>query len=180
MIHAPYFAKTDEELQQQWAEMEKVQASGKARSIGVSNFIQKDLEVVLKTAKVVPAINQLEYHPHLQRGDLIPFMQKHGIQPSAYGPLTPVTRVKGGPLDSVLPSIAEKYGVTSGDVLLRWSIEQGVVPVTTTSKESRMKEYARAATFTLTPDEVQKITEEGNKKHYRAFWTNKFDADDRS
>ncbi|KAI5306563.1 hypothetical protein KEM56_000258 [Ascosphaera pollenicola] len=181
LIHAPYFAKSEEDLQKAWAAMEKMQEAGKARSIGVSNFLQKDLEAVLKTAKVVPAANQIEYNPYLQHGDLVPFMQKHGIRPEAYAPLAPIIRVKdGGPLDSVLPPLAEKYGVTSGDVLLRWSIERGVVPVTTTSKESRMQEYARAATFTLTPEEVQKITEEGSKKHHRSFWNDKFAPDDRS
>ncbi|KAI5283098.1 hypothetical protein KEM54_002412, partial [Ascosphaera aggregata] len=172
---------TEEELQNAWAEMEKLQAEGKALSIGVSNFLQKDLEVILKTAKVVPAVNQIEYHPHLQHGDLVPFMKKHGIQTAAYGPLTPVTRVKEETsLKALLSQLAEKYSVSSAEVLLRWSIEQGSIPITTSGKESRMRDYTRAASFTLTAGEVQKISEEGAKKHYRAFWTDKFAADDRS
>lgn len=79
LIHAPYFAKTDEDLQQKWADMEKIQKSGRAKSIGVSNFLQPDLEVVLKTAKVVPAINQIEYHPYLQHGTLLDFQKEHKI-----------------------------------------------------------------------------------------------------
>ena len=99
LIHAPFFANSDEDLQKKWADMEDIHASGKAKTIGVSNFLQKDLEAILKTAQIVPAINQIEYHPYLQHGDLIPFQKKHGIATAAYAPLTAAVRAKPGPLD---------------------------------------------------------------------------------
>ena len=79
LIHAQYFAATDEDLQKKWADMERIHKSGRAKSIGVSNFLQSHLEVILKTAKVVPAINQIEYHPYLQHGTLVDFQKKHKI-----------------------------------------------------------------------------------------------------
>jgi diketogulonate reductase-like aldo/keto reductase len=160
--------------------MEKVKESGKARSIGVSNFLQPQLEAVLKGAKIMPSINQIEYHPYLQHGDLIPFQNSKGIATASYGPLTPVTRAKDGPLDNVLSGLAEKYGVTNGDILLRWGIDRGAVTITTSAKESRLIEYLRVVRFQLTPAEVEEITRLGEQKHFRAFWTNKFSADDRS
>jgi diketogulonate reductase-like aldo/keto reductase len=99
---------------------------------------------------------------------------------AAYGPLTPVTRAKGGPLDPLLEKLARKYAVGPGEILLRWCIDQGVVPITTSAKEQRMSDYLRVMTFKLTPVEVDEISKAGNEHHYRAFWTNRFEADDRT
>lgn len=180
LIHAPYFAASKADLQAKWADLEAIQASGRAKSIGVSNFLQADLEAVLETAKVVPAINQIEYHPYLQHGELVPFCAKHGIAISAYSPLTAVTKAAPGPLDPLYAELARKYGVTAGEVALRWCVDQGVVALTTSEKEQRLKSYLKITKFKLTPKEVELISEKGKEKHFRGFWTNKFDAEDRS
>ncbi|KAK2739171.1 hypothetical protein FQN55_009577 [Onygenales sp. PD_40] len=180
MIHAPFFAKTDKDLQDAWAEMEKVKQSGKARSIGVSNFVQHQLEAVLKTAKIIPSMNQIEYHPYLQHGGLIPFQTENGIATAAYAPLSPATRAKGGPLDDILAELAKKYGVSEGEVLLRWTIDRGAVTITTSGKKSRLTEYLRAVQFELTPAEIEQISEIGDQKHFRTFWNDKYNPGDRS
>ncbi|KAK2795399.1 hypothetical protein FQN52_005164 [Onygenales sp. PD_12] len=180
MIHAPFFAKTDKDLQDAWAEMEKVKQSGKARSIGVSNFVQHQLEAVLKTAKIIPSMNQIEYHPYLQHGGLIPFQTEKGIATAAYAPLSPTTRAKGGPLDDILAELAKKYGVSEGEVLLRWTIDRGAVTITTSGKKSRLTEYLRAVQFELTPAEIEQISQIGDQKHFRTFWNDKYNPGDRS
>lgn len=181
LIHSPHFAKTDAELQQKWADMEAIQASGRAKSIGVSNFLQKHLEVVLQTAKVVPAVNQIEYHPYLQHGGLIEFHQKNGIATTAYGPLSAVLFARPGPLDQYYANLARKYGVSEAEVALRWCIDQGIVVVTTSSSEERLRTYlANISRWKLTPREVDNIKEIGGEKHYRRFWTKYFAADDKS
>lgn len=180
LIHAPFFAATDADLQAKWADMEAIQASGRAKSIGVSNFLIPHLEVILKTAKVVPAINQIEYHPYLQHGPLLDFHKKHKIATSAYGPLTAVVKASPGPLDETYSVLARKYGVTEGEIALRWCMDQGVVALTTSAKEQRLKAYLKVADFKLTPKEVQTISEKGEQKHFRGFWNNKFDKDDRT
>ncbi|RHZ64325.1 hypothetical protein CDV55_103094 [Aspergillus turcosus] len=180
LIHSPFFAKSDSELQEAWAAMENVKAAGKARSIGVSNFLQSHLEAILKSAKVTPSINQIEYHPYLQHGGLVPFHEEKGIKTTSYGPLTPITRAKDGPLGELLQSLAHKYGVGEGEILLRWSIDRGDVAITTSSKESRLSSYLRALAFRLTPKELDEISTIGRGKHYRAFWRDKFADDDRS
>jgi diketogulonate reductase-like aldo/keto reductase len=179
LIHAPFFAKSDADLQTKWAELEEIHASGKAKSIGVSNFLQADLEAILKTAKVKPAINQIEYHPYLQHGELVSWSKQQGITTSAYGPLTAITKASPGPLDPVYEKLAKKYSVTTGDVALRWVIDQGVVALTTSSSESRLKGYLeQVPSFKLTPEEIEEITEVGKKKNYRGFWRDKFAPDD--
>lgn len=160
--------------------MEKVKEAGKAKSIGVSNFLQDQLEAILKTAKIPPSVNQVEFHPYLQHKDLVRFHETKGIKTVSYGPLTPATRAKGGPLDEFLSTLANKYAVTVEQILLRWSIDRGCVPITTSSKEARLRGYLQSLTFELTREEVKKITDLGHQKHFRAFWQGKFAADDRS
>ncbi|TLS23073.1 uncharacterized protein PpBr36_06286 [Pyricularia pennisetigena] len=180
LIHSPFWAKSPEELQAKWAEMEALKEAGKAKSIGVSNFLEEHLETILKTAKVPPAINQIEYHPYLQHGDLLDYHRKQNIATSAYGPLTAITNAKGGPVDGKYDELAKKYGVTPGEIALRWCIDQGVVAITTSAKEDRLEALQkRIPSFKLTPKEVQEISELGNQKHHRGFWNNKFAADDR-
>lgn len=160
--------------------MEQVQAAGKARAIGVSNFLQSHLEAILKTAKVTPVVNQIEFHPYLQHGDLLSFHQSKGIQTVGYSGLAPITRAPEGPLIPFLSGLAQKYAVSESEILLRWSLDRGCVAITTSSKESRLASYLRTLTFTLTPEEVTEISRLGEQHHYRAFWGANFSADDRS
>lgn len=179
LIHAPFFAEGSEQaLQAKWADIEAIQASGRAKTIGVSNFKKGDLETILKTAKVVPAINQIEYHPYLQHGDLVSFQKEKGIAASAYGPLTAVTKAAPGPLDDTYAELARKYGVTPGEIALRWVIDQGIVVLTTSAKEDRLRSYQKIGRFKLTPKEVETISEIGKQKNFRGFWGNKIKADD--
>jgi diketogulonate reductase-like aldo/keto reductase len=183
LVHAPYFADEGNDaaqLQKSWAAMERLQAAGKATSIGVSNFLPAHLDAVLETAKVVPAVNQVEFHPYLPRSALLTYCRAKDIGIEAYGPLSPITRGAPGPLDATLDALARKYAVTSGEVLLRWCIEQGVVAVTTSAKEQRLSDYLRATRIRLTPEEVREIGRVGSEKHARFFWARKFAEDDRS
>jgi len=180
LIHQPFFAKSDADLQAAWREMEAVKASGKARSIGVSNYLEKHLKATLATAKTPPSINQIEYHPYLQHGNLLAFQKEHNIATAAYAPLTPATKAKPGPCDQMLEKLARKYYVSEGEVSLRWCIDQGVVAITTSGKEQRLSDYLRAMTFSMTPKEVEQLGAAGMQKHFRGFWQAKFDANDRS
>lgn len=83
-------------------------------------------------------------------------------------------------MDELLGTLAKKYAVSPEEVLLRWAMDRGIVPVTTSSKEARLDSYLRAVTFQLTAGEVTEITELGQNMHFRAFWQGKFAADDRS
>ncbi|OJD19997.1 hypothetical protein AJ78_00012 [Emergomyces pasteurianus Ep9510] len=158
----------------------KGQEAGKARSIGVSNFRQSELKAVLETARIKPAINQIEYHPYLQHGGFVPLQEGKGIRTAAYGPLTPATRVESGPLDGILSGLAKKYAVTEADVLLRWCIDRDAVTLTTSSKRSRLAGYIRSLQFRLTQSEIEEISDVGQQKHFRTFFTDIFAPDDSS
>lgn len=172
-------------LQAKWAEMEAIQASGRAKSIGVSNYIQEHLDPILETAKVLPAINQIEYHPYLQhvtqdgKQDLLAYHREKGIAVSGYGGLTAITKASPGPVDGAYAELAKKYNVTEGDVALRWTLDTGVVAITTSSREDRLQQYLdKLPSFELTSDEVKKISDAGKEKHYRGFWGDKYSDDD--
>ncbi|KAL2136716.1 hypothetical protein VTI74DRAFT_2127 [Chaetomium olivicolor] len=181
LIHSPFWASSPQELQQKWVEMEALRESGRARSIGVSNFLREHLEAVLQTAKYPPAVNQIEYHPYLQHeGNLLGFLREKGIAVEAYSPLTAITKAPGGPVDVVYERVAKKYGVTKGEVALRWCLDQGVVTLTTSSSEQRLQEWMkRLPLFKLTPKEIEEIAERGMERHVRVWWTRNFKEDDR-
>ncbi|CAA9963782.1 Aldo-keto reductase family 1 member C13 [Pyrenophora teres f. maculata] len=180
LIHHPWFANSDAELQKAWADMEAVQASGLAKSIGVSNYLPSHLAATLKTAKVKPVCNQIELHPYLQRQELLEFHKQNGIATTAYGPLTAATKAKPGPLDDYVGKLTKKYAVGENEIYLRWCIDQDIVPVTTSGKEQRLSDYLRAMTFKLTPKEVKEMNELGQQKHFRGFWNDKFAENDRT
>jgi len=180
LIHQPWFAGSDEDLQKAWADMEAVQASGLAKSIGVSNYLPNHLAATLKTAKVKPVCNQIELHPYLQRPELLEFHKQNNIATVAYAPLTPATKAKPGPLDDYVGALTKKYAVGENEIYLRWCMDQDIVPITTSGKEQRLSDYLRANTFKLTPKEIKDMNEIGQKKHFRGFWGHIFKDDDRS
>lgn len=162
MLHTPYWAKAPTDLQEAWSAMEDIKISGKARSIGVSNYSMEHLQITLATAKIPPAINQIEYHPYIakQYEDTVAFSKTHGIVTCAFGALEPMTRNIPGPLDETLKDLAGKYGVSEGVICLWWCLQQGVVPVTTSRREERMKEYLiDVFRGRLTEEEVQAVSE---------------------
>ncbi|EXJ80420.1 alcohol dehydrogenase [Capronia coronata CBS 617.96] len=166
LLHSPYWTDSDADLQRAWKDMEAVKESGKARSIGVSNYSQTHLSATLATARIPPSINQIEFHPYMRQGDVVPVAFSHShsnIATSAYGALAPVTRNIPGPLDQTLESLAKKYGVSTGLICLRWCIDQDIVVITTSEKETRMKEYLTVFDFKLTDGEVQEISDRGTE-----------------
>ena len=83
-------------------------------------------------------------------------------------------------MDEIWTQLAKKYGVSESEIGLRWIIDQGIVAITTSSKEERLERYlAKLHKFKLTPKEVSNIAELGSKKHFRGFWRAKFAADDK-
>ncbi|KAI0900401.1 NADP-dependent oxidoreductase domain-containing protein [Annulohypoxylon nitens] len=180
LINWPQIADKPDRLQQIWSEMEAIKQSGRARSIGVSNFLQNHLEMILQTARIPPAVNQIEYHTYLQHGGLVDFHRQHNIVTAAYSPLAPITKAHPGPADNVLASLARKYGVGEADIAIRWVLDQGIVAVTTSTSEERVQSLRRnLPTFKLTEGEIQEIAYQGKQKHFRGYFNDIYGADDR-
>ncbi|KAI1194980.1 Aldo/keto reductase [Nemania serpens] len=184
LIHSPFGAPSPSHLQETWASLEAIKASGRARSIGVSNFSTSDLTTILATARVPPALNQIEYHPYLQHNTtpdgVLAFCRERDIALAAYGPLTAITRARPGPCDAVYAALARRYGVSEAAVALRWCLDQDVVAVTTSASEERLSGYMNEVpAFRLAEEEVAEIAAEGEKMHFRGYWKSVFAADDR-
>ncbi|GMG19785.1 unnamed protein product [Ambrosiozyma monospora] len=158
-------------LEQAWREMEKLYEEGKVKNIGVSNHTVKRLKEIQKFAKVQPAVNQIEFHPYLQNQStgIIEYAKKNGILIEAYAPLAPIARAPGGPLDKLLDDLAEKYGKTTSQILLKWVHKQGIVTITTTSNEGRLDQIQKVLSFDISDEDQKAITDVGNSHFYRAF-----------
>jgi diketogulonate reductase-like aldo/keto reductase len=181
LIHIPFFAKSEDDFQSKWKTMEELKKAGKAKSIGVSNYLRPDLEATLKGATDPPVINQIEYHPYLQRANnYLPWMREQGIQVASFKGLTPAFRCPEGPLVEPLSRIAKVHGTTEATVLLAWLMQNGVVTITTTMQPKRLDEYARALTLKLTQEELDEISKVGSTYHFRTSWPDKFESYDRS
>ncbi|KAF4954490.1 hypothetical protein FGADI_5269 [Fusarium gaditjirri] len=180
LVHAPYMADNTKDLQHVWSQMEEIKISGRAKSIGVSNFLQEHVEIILETAKIPPAVNSIEYHPYLQRGPLINFLKSQNIAISAYSTLTALTEDAGGPVNELYTQLARKYEVSETDIALRWCLDQNIAAITTTRKGDRLKALCdNLPTFKLTKDEIDSISLAGQSKHYRKFLTDRFLLEDR-
>ncbi|KAL4253170.1 Aldo-keto reductase family 3C2/3 [Abortiporus biennis] len=175
LIHTP---KTHTNLKDVWKQLEDLKKEGLTKSIGVSNFRVQELKEILDGATVVPAVNQIEYHPYVFKASepLIEFQKQHNIVTTSFGGLTPVARVPDGPLKPVLESLAKRLGetrgkpVTTGQVLQVWLRQKGIVAITTTKRPERLQEYLDVETIPdLTPEEVELIDKTGSQLHHRVF-----------
>lgn len=141
---------------QVWKKMEKVYTEGKTRAIGVSNYQIHHLEDLLKDAEFVPAVNQFECYPYLTQEPLVKFCKEKGIHPEAWGPLG------AGKSDilsnSVITQIAEKYGKTSAQIVLRWHLDRGFIVIPKSVRKERQIENFNIMDFRLTDEEVQSIS----------------------
>ncbi|KAI0751585.1 Aldo/keto reductase [Daedaleopsis nitida] len=135
-----------------WARMEKLYESGRAKAIGVSNFSVKNLEKLFETAKVVPAVNQVEMHPFLVQQDLKDYCDKKGIVLTAYSP----TGYQNVLTDPTIVELAKKYQVSPVQVVLAWHLARGVSVVPKSSNEQRQKDNINLPT--LDPEDVKRIT----------------------
>ncbi|PPQ95290.1 hypothetical protein CVT26_014864 [Gymnopilus dilepis] len=147
-----------------WKEFEGFKEAGLTKSIGVSNFAIGDLEKLLKTAKIKPAVNQIQLHPYniAQNAALLDYHAKHGIITEAYSSLIPITRFPGGPVDAPLQAAATRLGITPTQVIFLWVRAKGAVVVTTSSSKDHLKEYLAVGDLPpLTEDEVAAIDKAG-------------------
>lgn len=133
-----------------WSAFEKALETGKIRGIGVSNFNPHHLDQLLATSSVVPAINQVELHPHLQQAEVRAYNASKGIATEAWSPLA---RGKMNE-DSTLSQIATSHGKTVSQVILRWHIQLGNLVIPKTSNPDRLVENLNVFDFELSAAEM--------------------------
>lgn len=151
LIHWP---GTNRENIETWRALERIQADGRAKSIGVSNFEPDHLMHLMEQCEQKPVVNQVEYNPGRIRRKLHAFCREQGIQLVAWGPLGKGKFVN----DPLLEQIGQKYGKTAAQVILRWDIQNGVVTIPKSSREERLRENADVFDFELTQAEMEQIS----------------------
>ena len=135
--------------------MVRLQAEGRVRSVGVSNFTPEFLERVADATGVVPAVNQVELHPFFPQVELRAFHARHGIVTESWSPLG-----KAAPVREAAPVVAaaRAHGVTPAQVVLKWHLQLGAVPIPKSGDPGRQRENLDLGGFTLTDGEVAAIT----------------------
>lgn len=160
LVHWPVEGRRGET----WRAMERILADGKARAVGVSNYTVRHLEELLATAKVPPAIDQVEIHPFLQQRELRAFCGGRGIRVEAYAPLVKARRMD----HPAIAAIARKHGRTPAQVLVRWCLEHELVVIPKSVHADRIRENADVFGFRLDAGDLAALDrlDEG----YRTSW----------
>lgn len=134
---------------------EKILADGRAKSIGVSNFLPEHLERLIDATSVIPAVNQIELHPHLQQRASREYHAQQGITTEAWSPLG---QGKGLLEVPAIVAIAQKHGRTPAQIVLRWHIQLGNVVIPKSVTPSRIKENIDVFGFELDPEDMAAIS----------------------
>lgn len=190
LIHHPFFTEENPfTVESTWKQLIEAKKAGKVRDIGVSNFGIEDLETTFKVAEgntdYYPVVNQIEFHAYLQSQtpEILEFSKKHNILVEGYGPLSPLFRIKKDgkelersehPLPAFLDQLAKKYSKTDAQILLRYTLQKGVLPVTTSSNEQRIKETLDIVNFEISAEDEAEIDTIGSTFKYRAFFLDQY------
>ncbi|WP_370390913.1 aldo/keto reductase [uncultured Winogradskyella sp.] len=134
-----------------WRALEELYKQGRVRAIGVCNFLQHQLEDLMKDSEVVPMVNQMEFHPYLVQQDLIDFCNSNNIQYQAWSPL-----MNGKIFDKPeFQKLADKYNKSIAQVVLRYDLQKGIVTIPKSSKEHRIMSNADLFDFEISESDMK-------------------------
>ena len=149
----PDYPEWRELIRGTWRAMEESVRAGIVRSIGVSNFLPHHLEVLLADARILPDVNQLEFHPGYTQKAAADYCREHKIRVQAWSPLGRLRMIE----DPLLAEIAASHGVSPAQVCLRYAVEEGVIPLPKASAPERMRENLDVFSFSLTAEEKMRL-----------------------
>lgn len=136
-----------------WRALEKLYGEGAVRSIGVSNFLPNHLEPLMKSAKIMPMVDQIEHHPGFRQQGTVEFCRSHGILVEGWSPLG-----RGRVLDDpALKTIAARHGKSPAQVCIRWSLQSNVLPLPKSVTPARIVENADVFDFDLSAEDMRTI-----------------------
>ena len=140
-----------------WRALEEAYAQGKIRAIGLSNFDSARIIDLIMNNKVLPAVVQVECHPFYQQEELLTFLKEHHIQMEAWGSFA--EGKKNIFENPILKEIGQKYGKTTAQVILRWNIQRGIIPLTKSIHSNRIKENLSVLDFELSQEDMKSISQ---------------------
>ena len=160
LIHWPanerQFGKKASKLNQEtWRAMEKLYEEGRIKAIGVSNFMPHHIERLMEKATVKPAVNQIEFHPGLLQKECVEFCKEQEITVEAWSPLGRGELI----FDELLMGLAEKYGSTVAQLIIRWVMQHDIVPLVKSTKQTRIEENFQIFDFEISSEDMQRIDE---------------------
>ena len=136
-----------------WRAFEHLYKSGKVKSIGVCNFKIGHLEELKKTAEIMPMVNQIELHPQNSKAKMLEYCKKNNIQLVAWSPI-----MRGKIFSNeLIISLSEKYKKTIAQIVLRWHVQRGVIPIPKSSNDGRIKENLDIFDFELSKKDMDAI-----------------------
>ncbi|MEO7349672.1 MAG: aldo/keto reductase [Terrimesophilobacter sp.] len=138
-----------------WRAMIMLRDAGFIRSIGVSNFTQSHLSRIIEETGVVPAVNQIELHPHFGQAAMRAFHAEHGIQTQSWSPLAQSRSLID---NAVVTAVADAHGVTPSQAVLAWHVQLGSVPIPKSATLARQRENLDIFGFELTDAEVDSLS----------------------
>jgi methylglyoxal/glyoxal reductase len=157
LIHWPVEGVSDET----WRAMIKLWQQGKAQAIGVSNYTISQLMEILQNSDVVPAVDQVEFHPFLYQQELLRFCRNNRIQLEAYSPLT-----RGNKLNyPIIAEVARKYDKTPAQILIRWSLQHDVIVIPKSIHKDRIRENSQVFDFQLEPEDMKTLDSLNDNLH---------------
>ena len=136
-----------------WRALEDLYYSGKVKAIGVCNFKIGHLEELKKTARIMPMINQIEIHPGFTQKEMVKYCQENNIQVVAWSPIMR-GRLFAEPL---MIALSEKYNKTITQIILRWHIQNHIIPIPKSSNKDRIKENIDIFDFEIEKEDILKI-----------------------
>jgi diketogulonate reductase-like aldo/keto reductase len=152
LIHWPL--PMEGKFTQAWKALEQLYDSQRVRAIGVSNFKPHHLEELLQGAAVVPAVNQIELHPMFQQRATRTYCDEHGIAVESYSPLMRAGEALEHP---VIVDLAQRYGKTPAQVILRWHVQSGFIVIPKSARRERIQENIDLFDFALSESDMRAI-----------------------
>lgn len=150
-----------------WKTMEKAYKEGRVRALGLSNFPQEKIAEVIDHAEIKPQLVTVECHPYFAQSDLREYLSQYGIVIEAWYPLGHGD--KGLQEEPVFTKLAEKYGKTPAQVILRWHVQMGTSIIPGSMNPAHIADNADIFDFELTDEEMAEIAKlDGTKKYYEA------------
>jgi len=150
LIHSPYGGK--KARLESWKAVEDAIEAGEVRTGGVSNYGVKHLQELMDAKpRIMPAVNQIEVHPFNTRFEIADFCKKQGIVVEAYAPLVRTLRMK----HPTIVSLSKKYSCTPAQLLIRWSLQHGYVPLPKSVTKARISENAEVGGFNIEDEDMK-------------------------
>ncbi|KAL6308067.1 Aldo/keto reductase [Sparassis latifolia] len=163
LIHDP-MSGTERRLQTYKA-LQEARKSGKIRSVGVSNYGVKHLEEIRKAGMEMPSVNQIELHPFCRQKPIVAYCKEHSIVVQAYCPI-----IRGKMDHPTIQKLAEKYKRDPAQVLLRWSLQKGFVPLPKSATPARIRSNAQLYDFALDDEDISSLDALDRGKEGAVSW----------